>query len=107
MEGSGRGRALLALALLPGLAACAPISPELAARQCEAVAREAAAQRQGPTLRPTGKAELGVGSEGVISDVDVGFVLGYRVSPPPDPYRVYDQCVRRKSGQGPIRPLVL
>ena len=83
-----------------GLAACGPISPERAADMCEERARAA----QGIT----GEAAMGVGSDGrVITDIDVGFNLSSDYVRGRDPYAVYDSCVRQKTGQGPIRPLVL
>ena len=90
-------RAVLILALLP-LSACAPISPERAADLCEERARAAVSP-----LR-----EVGVGfntDRGVIANAEIeitsDFVQGR------DPQVVYEQCVRQKTGQGPIRPLVL
>ena len=80
------------------LSACGPMSPEAAARHCEERARAAT----GPTgsvgigITNTGKTRAKA-SIGVTSD----FLLGK------DPYQVYEDCVRRKSGQGPIRPLIL
>jgi hypothetical protein len=88
------------LALLPlvlTLANCGPISPEVAARQCTDRARAAAA--------PQGEAMLGISSDGPIANARISissdFISGR------DPYEVYDSCVREKTGQGPIMPLVL
>ncbi|WP_240611113.1 hypothetical protein [Oceaniglobus ichthyenteri] len=90
-------RIVLGLVLLLGVSACGPISPEIAARQCEERARQA----QGVH----GKIEVGVGNRGARSRVELGvtsdFIQGR------DPYEVYETCVREKSGQGPIRPLIL
>ena len=80
------------------LMSCGPVSPELAAKQGEERARAAT----GPTgsfgiaVNNRGETRTGL-SIGVTSD----FLKGR------DPYEVYDSCVRQKSGQGPIRPLVL
>ncbi|MCV6591953.1 MAG: hypothetical protein OIF48_03305 [Silicimonas sp.] len=82
-----------------GLSACAGMtSPEQAARICEERARNAAG--------PTGKASIRVNNRGETRaglklKVTSDFLKGR------DPYQVYDECVRRKSGQGPIRPLIL
>ncbi len=80
------------------LVACGPVSPELAADQCEEKARQAAG--------PTGKAEIGINSNReATSSISIGvssdFLLGK------DPRQVYDDCVFQKTGQGPIRPLRL
>lgn len=79
------------------LAACGPVSPERAADMCEDRARAATG--------PTGEIGVGVGSEGASGRVEIGitsdFIRGR------DPYIVYEECVRQKTGQGPIRPLVL
>ena len=79
------------------LAACGPVSPERAADMCEERARAATG--------PTGEIGVGVGSEGASGRVEIGitsdFIRGR------DPYIVYEECVRQKTGQGPIRPLVL
>lgn len=90
---------LLACAVLGAgtLAACGPVSPQLAARQCEERARAATG--------PTGEIAVGVGSEGARSKIKVGITSDYIQGR--DPYQVYDSCVRAKSGQGPIRPLEL
>ncbi len=79
------------------LAACAPISPELAARQCEERARAADGV--------TGEVGIGIGTGGARSKVKLG--VSSDIFRQRDPYQVYDSCVREKSGQGPIRPLVL
>ncbi len=90
--------AALVIPVLAAAAACGPVSPELAARQCEERARAA----QGPETR------VGIG---VSSDGRVRTGLGIRVSSDAlarrDPLLVYEECVRRKTGQPPIRPPVL
>lgn len=79
------------------LAACGPVSPERAAKICEDRARAA--------LGPTGEVGIGVGSDGAGARFEIGvtsdFILGR------DPQMVYEDCVRQKTGQGPIRPLEL
>lgn len=80
------------------MVACGPISPELAARQCTEQARRAAG--------PTGEIGIGVNSDGQVSNrIEIGissdFLLGK------DPQQIYEDCVRRKTGEGPIRPLEL
>lgn len=92
-----RALAAILLTCIP-LAACGPVSPELAARQCEERARAATG--------PTGEIGLGVSSDG---DARAGFEIGVTSDylQGRDPYEVYDTCVRQKTGQGPIRPLDL
>lgn len=83
---------------LSALAACGPVSPEVAARQCEERARAA----QGPT----GEIGLGISSGGDTSaSLEIGVTSDYLRGR--DPYIVYEECVRQKTGQGPIRPLDL
>jgi hypothetical protein len=88
-------RALLLAGL--ALAACGPMSPERAADVCEDRARAATG--------PTGEIGIGIGSNGPGGYVEVGITSDYIQGR--DPYILYDQCVRQKSGQGPIRPLAL
>lgn len=92
-----KGGALLVPLFL--LAACAGMtSPEQAARICEERARAAAG--------PTGEFRISANSKGETrTGVSVGVTSDYLLGR--DPYQVYDACVRRKSGQGPIRPLIL
>lgn len=79
------------------LAACGPMSPEKAAVICEERAQRAAGL--------TTEALVGISSDGAIGQVSVGissdFIRGR------DPQIVYQNCVYEKTGQGPIRPLVL
>ena len=91
-------RAVALLVLL--LAACGPISPERAADMCEERARAARGV--------TGEVGVGVGSGGNLhTNVDVGISISSDYIAGRDPYQVYENCVRQKTGQGPIRPLVL
>ena len=83
--------------LLAVLAACGPVSPELAAYQC--------AERAQAATGPTGQVAVGVGSGGISSKVELGVSSDYLKGR--DPYVVYDDCVRQKTGQGPVQPLVL
>lgn len=84
--------------ILLALAACGPVSPELAARQCEERARAA--------LGPTGEIGVGITSDGdTRTSLEIGVTSDYLYGR--DPYQVYEDCVRQKTGQGPIRPLVL
>lgn len=83
--------------LLVLLAACGPVSPELAARQCEERARAAS----GP-VREIG---IGVGNRGVDGYVELGVTSDYLQGR--DPREVYETCVFEKTGQGPVRPPVL
>ena len=83
---------------LLALAACGPVSPELAARQCE--------ERANAAVAPTGEVGIGINNKGKVSTAfEIGVTSDYLRGA--DPYQVYEDCVRQKSGQGPIRPLVL
>ncbi|MEM6385953.1 MAG: hypothetical protein AAF718_06925 [Pseudomonadota bacterium] len=83
--------------LLLGMAACGPVSPERAADMCEDRARAATG--------PTGEVGVGVGSGGVGGRVEIGITSDFIQGR--DPFVVYEECVRQKTGQGPIRPLNL
>ena len=87
----------ISLMLAAGIAGCAPISPELAAKQCEERARAATG--------PTGSVSIGISNHGPSVGAEIGITDDYLRGR--DPYVVYDQCVRQKTGQGPIRPLNL
>ena len=84
------------LAAIP--AACGPVSPELAARQCEERARAAAG--------PTGFVGVAVNDRGV-SRTKASITLTSDYFRGLDPHAVYGSCVRQKTGQAPIRPLDL
>ena len=91
-------RAACFLSGLAMLAACGPMSPERAADVCEDRARAATG--------PTGEASFGISSDGDFSTgVEIGITSDFIQGR--DPYLVYDSCVRRRTGQGPIRPLDL
>ncbi len=80
------------------LTACGPISAERAADLCEDRARAATG--------PTGEIGVGINNKGKTSaKVELGISSDYIRGR--DPYRLYDECVRQKTGQGPIRPLIL
>ncbi|QMU58264.1 MAG: hypothetical protein GKR98_08695 [Boseongicola sp.] len=80
------------------LAACGPVSPELAADQCEERARA--------TAGPTGEVGVGIGSGGEVSSkISIGISSDFLRGA--DPHQVYESCVREKTGEGPIRPLEL
>jgi hypothetical protein len=88
--------AIISLALV--LSACGPVSPERAARMCEERARAATG--------PTGEIGIGINSDGKTrGSVEIGVTSDYLRGR--DPYQVYEDCVRQKTGQGPIRPLEL
>lgn len=90
--------AVLSLWVIALLAACGPISPGRAADMCEQRARAATG--------PTGEIGIGYNTQrGAVGKVEIGITSDYVVGR--DPYIVYEQCVRQKTGQGPIRPLVL
>jgi hypothetical protein len=89
-------RAALLVALT--LTACGPVSPERAADMCEDRANAAAG--------PTGEVGIGINNSGKVSTgFEVGITSDYIRGR--DPHAVYEECVRQKTGQGPIRPLVL
>ena len=80
------------------VSACGPMSPELAAKHCEERARAATG--------PTGQVGISVNNRGETrAGATIGITSDFLQGR--DPYEVYDSCVRRKSGQGPIRPLIL
>ncbi len=88
--------ALLVPALLLGLAACAPIPVEQAERACLAAARDATGPRT--------EMGIGVGSHGARGGfVSVGVSSDYIMGR--DPAQVFENCVQRRSGQMPQRPL--
>ncbi|MGI9393391.1 MAG: hypothetical protein ACR2OY_01965 [Boseongicola sp.] len=90
--------AAIILGLFFALPACGPMSPERAADFCEDRARDATG--------PIGGVHIGVGSGGhVHTGVAIGVTSDYLRGS--DPQVVYEDCVRQKTGQGPIRPLIL
>ncbi len=91
-----RAFAIATLAAIP--AACGPVSPEAASRQCE--------ERAGVTAGPAGYVGVGVKSGGeALSKVSITISSDYVRGL--DPREVYDSCVRQKTGQDPVRPLNL
>ena len=87
----------LAVLALTTLAACEtpPMEPERAAQVCEERARAA----QGPTGRVTlGANSSSGGFVGGEIGVSGDFLAGR------DPLAVYEDCVRARTGAGPIRP---
>lgn len=97
---AGFSRAYLpAFGLLAALAACGPVPVEQAERSCMRDAELA--------QRPRGEAAIGVGSDGsgvrpygkVSIEVGSDYVMGR------DPAQVFNNCVIRRSGQQPTRPL--
>ena len=99
---SGRTAARLrtfGIAVMAALqAACGPVSPELAARQCEERARAADG--------PTGTVGVGFNDRGETL-TKLSITIGSDYVRGLDPHEVYESCVRRKTGQAPIRPLDL
>ncbi len=80
------------------LTACGPMSPERAADVCEERARAATG--------PTGEIGIGINNKGETrGSLEIGVTSDYIRGR--DPYIVYEECVRQKTGQGPIRPLEL
>lgn len=90
-----RGAAAMLIAGL--LAACGPIDPRIAADQCEERARQADG--------PFGQVQVGTVGGRAAGSVEVGITSDFLSGR--DPFEVYDSCVRAKTGQGPIRPLIL
>ena len=98
---------VLAPAALPGLvllglAACAPAPIPLAQAEtiCAAEAQNAAAPPAGPRTR----VGFGIGSGGHRSGFMSVEMSGDQLTRS-DPAQVFDNCVRRRSGQPPSRPL--
>ena len=88
--------AVLFLALL-ALAACAA-TPEQVAARCE---REAASSNVGVS----GEFALGYSSDrGFVNDSYIALTAGVNLGSPRDPRVVYEECVRARTGQGPVRP---
>jgi hypothetical protein len=88
-------RRVIPLMLL--LAACGPMSPELAADLCEERARGATG--------PQGEVHLGLSSNGPVAGGEISISSDYLTGR--DPQVIYEQCVYARTGQGPVRPLVL
>ena len=84
----------LALVLPLAVAACGPIPVDRA--------EEACFEQIGPAPGVRGTAAMGVGSDGLITDIDVEFTASNSRG---DPAAAYEACVYRKSGQLPRRPL--
>lgn len=78
-------------------ASCGPIDPGLAADQCEERARQADG--------PFGELQVGTLRGRAAGSFEVGITSDYLSGR--DPFEVYDTCVRAKTGQGPVRPLIL
>lgn len=87
--------ALLMICLLA--VACGPqrMSPNRAYDQCSERARQAAG--------PTGRIGIGVGSEGLATDLDLTITSDFIAGR--DPNIVYENCFRQLTGAGPTRPL--
>ncbi len=89
------GAHILLVPLL-GLAACAPIPVEQAERACLSDARDATGPRT--------EMGIGVGSHGYRGGyVNIGVSSDYIMGR--DPSQVFSNCVQRRSGQMPTRPL--
>ncbi|MFT7105650.1 MAG: hypothetical protein ACJAVT_000164 [Yoonia sp.] len=89
-----RGFAILAVCAA-GLLACAPISLEAAADQCEERARAAQGPELGLTMGVNNRTgAFGSASVGINSDAIMGR----------DPLAVYESCVMNLTGDVPIRP---
>ena len=89
---------MISIVLVAGLAACGPVTPELAADRCE--------DRAYAALGPTGKVAFGFGSRsGFRTEYKIGISSDYIAGR--SPRDVYEQCVLNLTGQPPIRPLRL
>jgi hypothetical protein len=89
-------RAVLALPALLALAACAA-SPEQVAARCE---REVAS-----STTVSGEFTMGYASgRGFVNDSDVALSAGVNLGGARDPCVSYEECVRARTGQGPVRP---
>ena len=97
------GRGALGLSLAPallGLAACAPAPVQIPVEQAERVCMVQALDARAPRT----EVGLGIGSHGyrggfVRVDMSADQILGR------DPSQIFNQCVLRRSGQMPTRPL--
>jgi hypothetical protein len=89
--------ALVSLALLAP-AACAA-TPEQVAARCE---RDAAAAT---STSLSGEFAMGYAEgRGFVTDSDVAISAGVNLGGARDPRFVYEECVRSRTGQGPVRP---
>lgn len=88
--------ALMALSVLPLLAACGPVPLAQAERECFERARLA--------QQPRGQIGVGIGSGGATAG-NVSLTVSSDYLTGRDPSQVYESCVYQKSGQPPSRPL--
>ena len=97
----GRAHSALAALLLlgSGIAACGPVPVDQAERSCLEDARAA--------TRPESRVGLGIGTDGddvaVVAGISTTISADYIAGR--DPAVVYHDCVVRRSGQAPRRPL--
>jgi hypothetical protein len=89
-------RLLASIALIP-LVACAP-TPEQVADRCEREVRS--------TTAVSGEFGMGYASgRGFVNTSKIGISAGVNLGGARDPRMAYEDCVRARSGQGPVRPL--
>ena len=89
-------RLLAASAALLALAACAP-SPQQVADRCEREVRS--------TTAVSGELNMGYASDrGFVSGQKIALTAGVNLGGARDPRLAYEECVRERSGQGPVRP---
>ncbi len=89
--------ALVPLALL--VAAACTATPEQIAARCE---RDAAAAT---STSLSGEFAMGYADgRGFVTDSDVAISAGVNVGGARNPRFVYEECVRSRTGQGPVRP---
>ena len=78
------------------LAACAQ-SPQQVADRCEREVRS--------TTTVAGELTMGYASDrGFVSGQEVALTAGVNLGGARDPRVAYEECVRARSGQGPVRP---
>ena len=91
-------RSVLASGALLALAACTA-TPEQVAARCE---REVAPSTSTPI---GGEFVMGYASDrGFVSDSDIAISAGVNLGGGRDPRQAYEDCVRARTGQGPVRP---
>lgn len=92
-------RAAFASGALLALAACAA-SPEQVAARCEREVRSAST-----STSVSGEFAMGYASDrGFVSDSDIALSAGVTLGSARDPRIAYEDCVRARTGQGPVRP---
>jgi hypothetical protein len=92
-------RAAVASCAAFALVACTA-SPEQAALRCEREVRSAST-----STSVSGEFAMGYASDrGFVSDSDIALSAGVDLGSGRDPRAAYEDCVRARTGQGPVRP---